>query len=185
MYHIKSDKRSQASAKNISDALLKLLEHKEFNNITISDVQRVSYVGRSTFYRLYDNLSDVLAYLCDQTFDKILEYHHTLEAQKTEEIFIFFIGQWMENEVLLKAIIDSNHIDLLYRSFRDRSDETEKLFFSSKPVDTKHMDYLISIAATAMIGGLSTWIKNKKSESAEEVYYMVRKSTEIFYHITK
>ena len=68
MYHIKNDVRSQKSAKFISEGLQKCLAYKTFSEITITDVLRASYVGRATFYRLFDNLSDVLAYLCIPTF---------------------------------------------------------------------------------------------------------------------
>ncbi len=31
-----------------------------------------------------------------------------------KDIFLFFIKQWMQNETLLQAIFDSNHLDILY-----------------------------------------------------------------------
>lgn len=65
MYHIQKDIRAQKSAKLIGEGMLKCLGEKRFEEISVSDVQRASSVGRSTFYRLFDNTADVLAYLCD------------------------------------------------------------------------------------------------------------------------
>lgn len=62
MYHIKEDKRSLRSAQLIYQGLLDCLEEKEFQQISISDIQRKSFVSRSTFYRLFDTLNDVLDY---------------------------------------------------------------------------------------------------------------------------
>ena len=69
MYHIKSDKRAQTSAQLIGDAMLELLKARAFDDISVSDIQRQSTVGRATFYRLFDNTVDVLSWLCNQIFD--------------------------------------------------------------------------------------------------------------------
>ncbi len=71
MYHIKHDKRAESSVELICTAVLELLETKPLGEITISDVQRRSTVSRSTFYRNFDSLEDVLALLCDRGFDEI------------------------------------------------------------------------------------------------------------------
>ena len=54
MYHIKEDKRAQASVELICDGLKRCLKEKSFESVTISDIQRVSGVSRSTFYRNFD-----------------------------------------------------------------------------------------------------------------------------------
>lgn len=61
MYHIKNDKRAQASTELICAGLLACMKEKPFARITITDVQRASTVSRSTFYRNFDCLEDVLA----------------------------------------------------------------------------------------------------------------------------
>ena len=71
MYHIKHDKRAESSVELICTAVLELLETKPLGEITVSDVQRRSTVSRSTFYRNFDSLEDVLALLCDRGFDEI------------------------------------------------------------------------------------------------------------------
>ena len=69
MYHIKNDKRAYASVELICSSLLELLETTPFEQITISDIQRMSTVSRSTFYRNFDRIEDVLMLLCDRNFD--------------------------------------------------------------------------------------------------------------------
>lgn len=64
MYHIKADKRSLASARLISQGLNRLLQAKDFDSITVTDIVNEAGVGRATFYRLFDNTTDVLTYSC-------------------------------------------------------------------------------------------------------------------------
>lgn len=72
MYHIKSDKRARCSSDMICSAMLQTLGEKPFEEISVSDIQRCSTVSRSTFYRHFDSLEDVLALLCDRGFQEIL-----------------------------------------------------------------------------------------------------------------
>lgn len=60
MFHVHADKRTQGSAKKISSALTELMRTKNFEQITITDLQRKIGIARTTFYRSFDNLVDVL-----------------------------------------------------------------------------------------------------------------------------
>ena len=66
MYHIKNDKRCLKSAERIGDALRSMLDEKPLSDITVTDIQRLSETGRSTFYRLFDNIDDVLLYIAEE-----------------------------------------------------------------------------------------------------------------------
>ena len=81
MYHIKRDKRALASVELICAGLLRLMARKPFEKITITDLQKESTVSRSTFYRNFDCLEDVLELLCDRGFQTIFD---TYNAQPPE-----------------------------------------------------------------------------------------------------
>ena len=78
MYHIKNDKRARASTELICAGLLACMKEKPFARITITDVQRASTVSRSTFYRNFDCLEDVLALLCDRGFQAVFSEYNAL-----------------------------------------------------------------------------------------------------------
>lgn len=60
MYHISKDIRAQKSADYICEALMKCVKHKDFAEITVSDLNKKYGISRTTFYRLFDNTLDVL-----------------------------------------------------------------------------------------------------------------------------
>ena len=66
MYHIKSDKRSQASAVQIVRGLQECLKNTPLKAVTVSDIHRITGISRATFYRLFDTPEDVLVYQLDQ-----------------------------------------------------------------------------------------------------------------------
>ena len=184
MYHIKSDKRAQASAQLIGNAMMELLKLRNFDDISVSDIQRQSTVGRATFYRLFDNTVDVLSWLCNQIFDTMTN-RNALPTENMVESMISFIGTWMEHEVLLQVIIRSGHIEVIYEMLYRRMKEAGDLLFPDLQLENGKADYLVSIASTAMIGGLSAWLKHGKTESAEQVFENIREVIGVFHQLTE
>ncbi len=72
MYHISNDKRARQSSELIYQGLLACLKHKNFDEITVTDLQKASGVARTTFYRAFDNMSDILYWKCDLCFQEVL-----------------------------------------------------------------------------------------------------------------
>ena len=114
MYHIHGDKRVNASVQLITQALLELLEEKPFSRITVADLQRRSTVSRSTFYRCFDRTEDVLAYLCDTGFDKVLEQDLPDAQTLSAQVFRY----WMRNTAVLEALVEVRRTDILFASLR-------------------------------------------------------------------
>lgn len=181
MYHIKEDKRSKKSAQLITEGLLKCLEVKEFSKITITDIQKESSVGRSTFYRLFDNLSDVLSYQCDNIFDNILEDTKKHHAKSTKNLFFFFTESWMKNELLLQTIVSINRLDILYEAYRKRAYDIKDYYLINTNLDDSKIDYLIAIATASMASILSMWIQHGKVETVQELFENLKVISSMFY----
>lgn len=165
MYHIQNDKRAKTSAELICKGLLTCLEEKPFEKITISDIQRVSSVGRSTFYRLFDSTADVLAYQCDRIFDQIHAPQHTAPPSAGR-----YISLWMENSTLLQAIVDSGRLDILYGAHRKYLAPFAHIYFPDNRTDPVQMEYLMATLISCTAGILTAWVKCGKRESAAELY---------------
>ena len=170
MYHIKNDKRAYASVELICSSLFELLETTPFEQITISDIQRMSTVSRSTFYRNFDCIEDVLMLMCDRSFDAAFK-----RAEETgEEIRVAVFRYWFENVTLLETIVRIHRTDILTESLR-RSELVER-YFRPYIKDETVFDYFSGIIASAMVGILSTWIEHGKVESEEQVIQNTQKA---------
>ena len=169
MYHIKDDKRSKTSAGLVCNGLMRCLERKSFSQITITDVQKESCVGRATFYRLFDGLSDVLTYQCDRVFQELPQHKMT-----AEESFIIFMEHWMCHYTLLETIIESNHIEILYEAHRKNAEKIKGLFFSDSNIGTLQMEYISVMLTSIMTGVLTIWARNDRRETAHEIFEIVQ-----------
>ena len=68
MYHISNDKRAYQSSEMIYEALKHLMAKALFSDINVTDLVQEAKIGRSTFYRLFDAIEDVLHYKADEAY---------------------------------------------------------------------------------------------------------------------
>ncbi len=145
------------------------MNNKSFLEITITDVQKVSAVGRTTFYRLFDNITDVLAYLCDNVFEKVGRACLKTTNFDSKETSLKFIQEWMDNKILLKAIVDSNRMDLLYDSHSKYLGTNYNYFFSNRSLSEEQITYMLTTMTACISACLTAWLKNGGHESAEQL----------------
>ena len=169
MYHIKEDKRCIRSAKLIGDALQNLLETKPFMEITVSDIQRESGVGRSTFYRLFDNVDDVVTYLMDELVKMIVR---DFGDEPMSEFTKACLNGVIEGDTKLLNIITDGRTDLLLRPFRNGLFE---LYRNADEQKLKEVYYSAAIFAGACTTIIRTWAENGRHESVDELEQLLEK----------
>lgn len=167
MYHIKQDKRAEKSVELICDGLMKCLEEKNINDITVSDIQRSSTVSRSTFYRNFDGIDDVLSLMCDRCFEEAF-------ASGLETVSEAVFRKWFEYGTLLEAVVQIRRTDILFNSLRRSAAHLPALQGIIDAADFG--DYLISIITSTMAGIFVTWIEHGRQDSEQELMNKVKKS---------
>lgn len=169
MYHISNDERARKSAMKIGKGLINCLNNKNFTDISVTDVQKASGVGRATFYRLFDNITDVLSYLCDNIFEKVGYEYKKMNTFRPKETSLRFIQEWMNNKNLLKAIVDSNRMDFIYNSHTKYICNDVSRFFPNLTISKEQLNYLLMTMTACTSACLSAWLKNGANETAEQL----------------
>ena len=155
MYHIPNDKRSKESAFKIYQSLRHNLWNKELKDITVMDIFKESGIARTTFYRLFDNVIDVLEYQLEIYFNK----YNELKLNKKDKILFFY--EYFDK-----------HSDLIYIVSNQNEYILKKLF--EKNYNDSN-DYLIALKIGIMTSLLCTWTKNKKKESPLEMSLITKR----------
>lgn len=112
MYHIKKDKRAYKSAELICCGLAKCLESKPFKEISITDICDSIGVARSTFYRLFDTVDDILLYQYDGLFERCI-YDYMKENDEKKSYAKMILDFAVNNEALVTTIVKSGRLDIL------------------------------------------------------------------------
>lgn len=174
MYHIKRDKRALASVELICEGLLRLMQARPFEKITISALQEESSVSRSTFYRNFDCLEDVLELLCDRGFQEIFDRYNAQPPEARGRISKAVFHYWCEHSSILEALVAIHRTDILFSSLRRCTAQLESLQFLA--ADPAQYDYFVSMITSVMIGILVTWTEHGKAESEDAVLGIMKEA---------
>lgn len=177
MYHIKDDKRAYKSSELIFQGLFECLKSKAFKEITISDIQRVSSVGRATFYRNFDSLIDVLHWRCDLQYKTMMEEYTRLlhHDESSTEFLRYFFGYWMFHSDVLEILINLGRYDIVYQSHYDNSKILYEYFRDSFVINQETFEYYMALRIGAFVNILIAWIKNGKKESVDRLVDIIEK----------
>lgn len=177
MYHLKPDKRSQTSAAMLYTALMDCLRKKDFREISVTELVTKAEVGRSTFYRNFDEISDILYWKCDQRFSEMLHGYVNTEPtiEKPLGLLEYVFSYWINHSEVLETLISINHLEIIYDCFWKNSSIVEDKLNEQLLLPTAEYDYFISIRIGVFIGVFKNWIKNGKKENAQQLSQMLGK----------
>lgn len=174
MYHISKDKRSAQSAELIYQGLLSCMKIKPFEEITITDIQKASSVARTTFYRCFDNLADVLYWRCDLCFQEVLGGFTPTQFQNEQELAHHYFSYWMTHGDILAMLIHINRQDIIYSCHMKNAKDLEKIYGVLPGMDAKNAKYFMAIRTGITISVLKVWLDDGQKETAEELLQIIK-----------
>lgn len=169
MIHVGTDKRQLRSAELLVEGLVKCMEFKEFGEISISDLHEASGVSRATFYRLFDNIQDVLSYKCKMIAAELPE--QLKEGGQEEGFLLFSLGYWMKQHKFLEAVYTSGRGDILQEALLEYSSFLKE-YLPIESITRVQIDYFLSASMGFLSNILLTWVKRGKKETAGDLLEM-------------
>lgn len=179
MYHISKDKRAIQSSELIFKGLLECIKKKPFDQITVSDLQKVSGVARTTFYRAFDNISDVLYWKCDTCFYEVLGNYRPNPFQGELELARHYFEYWINHSDILELLMQIGRQDIIYACHMKNADILQQRFGNLPGINMKHGNYFIAIRTGFTISILTVWLKGGRKESADELVQIIEEQLSI------
>ena len=172
MYHIKEDQRSIQSAQLISEGLAMVLKKKDYSDISISEVCKIRGIARTTFYRHFDTLDDVLMYQYDQLFQQSIR-NYADNSYEPVSFARLLLQIATENPALTTAIIKSDRRELLVTATRSN----EKLIMDLLQIQlsNKDLSYLTTLLTYIAYATLKEWVEHGCQESFDELYELMKR----------
>ena len=180
----KNESKYFNTAVKMDEALIKLLEKKDFEYITIKEICETAGVNRSTFYLHYENAADLLKETTKYILDSFLTYF-TVDRQSitvqyrncklqdlvfiTPEYLTPYLTYIKENQRVFKTAV--KHLGTM-----DFENVYNKMFkFIFNPVlerfnfPEKDREYVLKFYLTGITAVVMEWLKNDCKESIEDV----------------
>ena len=165
MYHIPNDARARRSAERIYESLMTFQNTGTLSEISVTQIAACAGVGRSTFYRLFDNSYDVLYWKSDEIMEGAL--HRASGKDSFDDIFLTFISEWMKHQDLLQTISRYSMTDILFQVHMKHIGEIETHFFRDMKLSRIQMEYLATTLAAMLSAGFGLWCRHPQTAPEE------------------
>lgn len=150
---------------SIFTALMILMEKKDFNEISITEVANKAGVSRMSFYRHYSILEDVITDYLDELFinysANILKASKAYDKESLRRFFAYF----REHNRLVKNLIKCNLSNLILERCIDFFYMLSQTVVCSDAHSPIHEKYFIEFAAGGLYKVLIEWVKTGLKEN--------------------
>lgn len=154
-------------------SLLKLLQEKSIDKITVKDICELCEINRNTFYYYYSDIYQVLEELLKFETEKSLK-----EDQKYESFYEDFLKRYhliIEYKKAVYNLYNSKNRDLILKYFQDITENfVEKYVYKEvkgKKLLPEDIKFIIDFYSSSMIGNIFRWMHKEMQEKQEQLIY--------------
>ena len=166
------DRRTRKTRKAISDAFWKLMQEKDFEDITINDITDAADIHRATFYLHYQDKYDwldksitaLLQGLIDQNPNKLFINNAT-----SEKAFLGTFEYFDEHFEYYSILAKNKGTKFFPWRFKELMVEQFMIGNNKKPGLSPELDFAVQFSASAMVGCIEWWIRNDRPLTAKQM----------------
>ena len=158
----KNNKRRRESVEKIEKAFVELLQSKELDDITVSEICKLTGLNRSTFYAnfldTYD-LADKLRTVLENEFSALFaDYDYFNERTGALKMFTHIKENQLFYKTYFKLCYDRSHLISVYDTKR-----------AEKELDSKNIKYHIEFFRNGLNAIIKLWLSEGCKESPEQM----------------
>lgn len=166
-------------------ALTSLLETMEFKDIKIKDITIKAGISRSTFYRNFYSIEDIIKYKIEEFFnDYFQDLNKYFESRKHEnEMYAveLFINKVDKESEMIMTIINTNQEQQMIDGIMRLINKHIHLFYSERDLKKKETSYIMEMVASSSWALLRHWHIRGKIETKEELQKIYLESIKQIY----
>ena len=164
-----NNKRKKESQEKIEKAFIELIQTRNVEEITVTDICNITGLNRSTFYANYLDIYD----LVDKIKVKMIEdffdiYKEEAANQYHSYDFLKLFYHIKENQLFYKTYFKLN-LDLTDSVKYIDAKEVDRFF-----TDSKNIDYHIEFFKAGLNAIIKKWLSNGCKESPEEIVNILK-----------
>ncbi|MEE0914661.1 MAG: TetR/AcrR family transcriptional regulator [Ruminococcus sp.] len=174
------DRRQRKTREAIFSAFTELLNEKNFNQITVSDIIDRADIGRATFYAHFETKDFLLKELCGELFCHIFdsstdtdhEHRHIFNCNSPDSVFKHLFEHLYKNDNQILELLSSENNELFLRYFKInliKLVETQLETFSSQKARNLPQDFYINHIAATFVETARWWVENKLKQTPQEI----------------
>lgn len=170
---MKHEITSLNTKKTLAESLKKLMKHKSFSKITVSEIISDCGFNRKTFYYHFEDIYTLLKWVLESEAVEVVKQFNLIVDY--EEAIQFIMDYIKKNDYMINCAVDSIGRDELKRFFvTDFNDLVTSIIDSAeqetgKFLDAEYKSFLCSFYTEALAGILIDWIRNHEERNRAQI----------------
>jgi len=171
----KEDRRVRRTRKLLTQALTELLQHKQVNEMTVTELTNLADVNRGTFYLYYKDIYDMIDRIEDDLFTRLEDIiaHHEQEVAtaETRPVLLELYRFLEENQEMCRVLLSPNgDMNFLHRLNGVLREKCLRLYLQTgKTPDEQDFDYRYSFIVFGCAGMIRAWVNRNCPERPEQM----------------
>ena len=163
--NVPNNKRKRDSQEKIEKVFIRLIQTKEINEISVTDICKLTKLNRSTFYANYIDIYDLADKIRLKLEDEVKNLYQEERTNKfNSNNFLKLFNHIKENQIFYKTYFklksDSN---ILVNKFEYDSNLSKMLY------NDNHIEYHIEFFMAGINAIIKKWLYNGCKEDPEEI----------------
>lgn len=180
----KTDKRVIKTKHAIFKAFVELLNEKDVNQITITDIAKKANINRKTFYNYYSDAYEVMEEIENLTVEAFINNIGTVEftnmADFLTEIFIKFTETVNKDLEFFNLLFKTNNRSfLIVKIVEALKKYVQKRIEESNELDMRRFEVVSNFYLSGVLSVYMNWFMNNYDQSIEEISALL---TELVLH---
>ena len=168
------DRRVKYTKNIIKECLIELLQSKDLNKITVSELCEKADINRATFYRYYIDIFDLLEKMEQELIDHLKEMLPDYQDYSMKDVIEEYLKVLLENKKLVK-IIFSNRKSIVFLNdfFVFVYENCKEKWFLNVDIDENDKNLVSIFCFNGTLGVVNYWIQNDFEESVESISTLI------------
>lgn len=185
----KNESKYFKSAEKMQNALISLIEKKDFELITVKEICATAEVNRSTFYLHYDNTSDLLKEAIEAVYKDFFQ-HFSVDSSKEihigektdEELFLVtpeylmpYLDFVEENRKLFIIMYEKNEMMGAEKTYDKWFRDIFRPILKRFGVSEEEQPFIMIFYLKGIIGVINEWLAQDCAQSKTDIIRIIQK----------
>lgn len=159
----------------LADALLLLMEKKDFKDISIKEIAEKADLSRRTFYRLFERKEDLLFWYMNTLYQEFLAELQKQSCKRFEDVVMLYFEFWYRHKHLIDLFRRSDLLPLMLNQYLMVFPNIYKIVKSDYPLsqNAEALGYAMAFSAGGLLSVLVKWSDEDMTKTPEEMLQML------------
>ena len=160
--NIENDKKRKSSVEKIEKTFLQLIQKKNIEDISVSNICEIANLNRSTFYSNYIDIYDLADKVKYKMALEFAEFQLSNNSKQNQDGYLTMFKYIKDNQIFFKTYFKLESIcpDI---PLQYHTELAEKYY------DNKYIDYHIEFFRAGLNSVIKKWLNNGCKETPEEI----------------